>query len=60
MEKAVKSTFLGISKKEYYSRFMRDLWVVPDITEEALTAAATAARKARFEFGEKPQITSND
>ena len=34
---------------------MRGLWVVPDVTEEELATAATAAREARFEFGEKPR-----
>lgn len=43
-----------LSEKEYYSRFMCGLWVVPDVTEEELAAAAVAAREARFEFGEKP------
>lgn len=43
-----------LSEKEYYSRFMRGLWVVPDVTEEELATAAVAAREARFEFGEKP------
>ncbi len=41
-----------LSKKEYYSRFMRGFWIVPDVTEEELAAAAVAAREARFEFGE--------
>ena len=35
---------------------MRGLWVVPDVTEEELAAAAVAAREARFEFGERPVI----
>lgn len=43
-----------LSEKEYYSRFMRGLWVVPDVTEEELATAAVAAREARFEFGERP------
>jgi len=43
-----------LSEKEYYSRFMRGLWVLPNVTEEELATAATAAREARFEFGEKP------
>ena len=47
-----------LSEKEYYSRFMRGLWVVPDVTEEELAIAATAAREARFEFGESPQINT--
>ena len=45
-----------LSEKEYYSRFMCGLWVVPDVTEEELAKAATAAREARFEFGETPRI----
>lgn len=43
-----------LSEKEYYSRFMCGLWVVPDLTEEELAAATVAAREARFEFGETP------
>ena len=43
-----------LSKKEYYSRFVKGLWVVPDVSEEQLTIAAIAARQARFEFGEVP------
>lgn len=31
---------------------MRGFWIVPDVTEEELAAAAVAAREARFEFGE--------
>lgn len=41
---------------EYYSRFVKGLWVVPDKTEEEVAAAAIAAGKARFEFGEKPDV----
>ena len=43
-------------EEEYYSRFMKGLWVVPDRTEEEVTVAAIAAGKARFEFGEKPDV----
>ena len=43
-------------QKEYYSRFMKGLWVVPNKTEEEVAIAAIAAGKARFEFGEKPVI----
>ena len=43
-----------LSEMEYYSRFIRGLWVVPDVTEEELATAAVAAREARFEFGERP------
>lgn len=43
-----------LSEKEYYSRFVRGLWIVPNVTEEQLTIAATVARQARFEFGEVP------
>lgn len=46
-----------LSEKEYFSRFMRGLWVVPDVTAEELVEAATAAREARFEFGEIPEAT---
>lgn len=40
-----------LSKKEYYSRFMRGLWVIPDTTEENLVRAMSIAKEARFEFG---------
>ena len=43
-------------EEEYYSRFMKGLWVVPDRTEEDVAVAAIAAGKARFEFGEKPDV----
>ncbi len=46
----------GLIDTEYYSRFMKGLWVVPDKTEEEVAIAAIAAGKARFEFGEKPNI----
>lgn len=36
--------------------FMKGLWVVPDRTEEEVAVAAIAAGKARFEFGEKPDV----
>ena len=41
---------------EYYSRFVKGLWVVPDKTEEEVAVAAIAAGKVRFEFGEKPDV----
>lgn len=43
-----------LCEKEYYSRFVQGLWVVPNVSEEELTLAATGARQARFEFGETP------
>ncbi|NCB34019.1 MAG: hypothetical protein EOM64_09125 [Erysipelotrichia bacterium] len=43
-------------EKEYYSRFVKGLWVVPDKTEEEVATAAEASGKARFEFGEKPEV----
>lgn len=46
----------GLIEKEYYSRFVRGLWVVPDVSKEDLAAAAIAARQARFEFGETPVV----
>lgn len=46
----------GLIKEEYYSRFLQGLWVVPDKTEEEVAIAAIAAGKARFEFGEKPDV----
>lgn len=45
-----------LCEKEYYSRFVRGLWVVPDVTEEELGAAGAIARQARFEHGEKPLV----
>ena len=45
-----------LSEIEYYSRFMRGVWVVPGVTEEELILAASAAREARFEFGELPKL----
>lgn len=49
-----------LSEKEFYSRFMQGLWVVPGVTEEELTLAASAAREARFEFGEVPKYRKED
>lgn len=46
----------GLVDKEYYSRFMRGLWVVPDISEEELANAVITARQARFEYGERPSV----
>jgi hypothetical protein len=46
----------GLVDKEYYSRFLRGLWVIPDVSEEELARAATTARQARFEFGERPDV----
>lgn len=46
-----------LSEKEYYSRFIKGLWVVPGVTEEELTMAASTSREARFEFGETPLNT---
>lgn len=48
-----------LSEKEYYSRFVKGLWVVPDISEEELVQATIAAKEARFEFGETPQKTND-
>ena len=49
-----------LSEKEFYSRFMQGLWVVPGVTEEELTLAASAAREVRFEFGEVPKYRKED
>jgi len=46
----------GLVDKEHYSRFVRGLWVVPDVSEEELARAAIISRGARFEFGEKPDV----
>ena len=43
-----------LAEHEYYSRFMRGLWIVPNVTEEKLINAALISREARFEFGETP------
>ena len=45
-----------LCEKEYYSRFVQGLWVVPNVSEEELTLAATGARQARFEFGKTPNF----
>lgn len=50
----------GLSEKEYYSRFVKGLWIVPNVTEEKLAKAAIAARQARFEFGETPKTNEED
>lgn len=39
---------------------MCGLWIVPDVTEEELAEAATAACEVRFEFGETPSIRGKD
>lgn len=46
----------GLVDKEYYSRFVRGLWLVPDVSEEELANAVIIARQARFEFGERPDV----
>lgn len=51
---------IGLSEKEYYSRFLKGLWVVPNVTEEELARAVIAARQARFEFNETPNIIEED
>ena len=47
---------IELSEKEYYSRFMRGLWIVPNVTEKELAMAAIMAKQARFEFGEETHI----
>lgn len=47
-------------EKEYYSRFVRGLWVLPDVSEEKLAFAASCAREARFEFGETPVLMKKE
>lgn len=44
----------GLAEKEYYSRFVKGIWMVPDVTEEELCVAVNSAKGARFEFGETP------
>ena len=43
-------------EKEYYSRFIQGLWVIPGVAEKKLGEAAIGARQARFEFGETPML----
>lgn len=45
-----------LSEHEYYSRFLKGLWALPDIPEEILAMAAAGAKGARFEFGETPEV----
>ena len=47
----------GLVENEYYSRFVKGLWVVPNTTNELLMNAEIAAKQARFEFGETPTIS---
>lgn len=47
----------GLSENEYYSRFVKGLWVVPNSLDELLVKAEIAAKQARFEFGEAPTIS---
>ena len=44
----------GLIQTEYYSRFVKGLWIVPDASAKDVAVAAIAASKARFEFGETP------
>ncbi|MBE6893531.1 MAG: hypothetical protein E7482_05915 [Ruminococcaceae bacterium] len=46
---------LGLTKEEYYSRFVPGIWKVPNVTDKQLTQAIRAARESRFEFGETPK-----
>lgn len=46
----------GLSENEYYSRFVKGLWVVPNASKELLVSAEVTAKQARFEFGETPRI----
>lgn len=43
----------GLVQEEYYSRFIRGVWVLP-CEKQVLITAAEKARSARFEFGEHP------
>lgn len=56
IEDQAKFVMEELIEEEYYSRFMKGLWVVPDRTEEEVAVTAIAAGKARFEFGEKPDV----
>lgn len=45
----------GLVKEEYYSRFLRGIWKVPNVSRDTLIRAVKKAREARFEFGETPK-----
>lgn len=45
----------NLVEEEYYSRFGLGIWVVPDVDKNQVLEAAELARKARFEYGEKPK-----
>lgn len=46
----------GLVEKEYYSRFVRGIWRVPNVSDKGLIAAVKKSRGARFEHGETPEI----
>lgn len=47
----------GLVDEEYYSRFVRGIWKVPNVSDKDLIAAVKKTRGARFEFGETPTTT---
>lgn len=48
-----------LCEEETFARFMPMLWVDGNIDKQLLISGAITARKARFEFGETPQVTNN-
>lgn len=49
----------GLTREEYYSRFLPAIWKVDGVDDKLLIRAIREARSARFEFGETPDIFLN-
>jgi len=45
----------GLTREEYYSRFLPAIWKVNGVDDKLLIRAIREARSARFEFGETPK-----
>ena len=45
----------GLTREEYYSRFLPAIWKVDGVDDKLLIRAIREARSARFEFGETPK-----
>ena len=45
----------GLTREEYYSRFLPAIWKVDGVDDKLLIRAIREARFARFEFGETPK-----
>ena len=45
----------GLTREEYYSRFLSAIWKVDGVDDKLLIRAIREARSARFEFGETPK-----